>query len=190
MDVGHHPGGVIVEVQADTQHIDGILEPWQATIGRDYEGYRNHVVRMATFCLMLKPCSPQAQRRIEIAACFHDIGIWTADTLDYLEPSVPPALSYLDAHGLSDWGPEITEMILEHHRVREITHGLTPLVELFRKGDLVDFSKGIVRFGLPRRVVRDVMQTYPNAGFHRMLVKAAGKWFVRHPLNPMPMMKW
>ena len=81
-------------------------------------------------------------------------------------------------------------MILEHHRVREITDGLTPLVEVFRKGDLVDFSKGLVRFGLPRQVVRDVMQTYPNAGFHRMLVKAAGKWFVKHPFNPVPMMKW
>ena len=131
-----------MKAQADTQHIDSILEPWQATIGRDYDGYRNHVVRMATFCLMLKPCSPQEQWRIEIAACFHDIGIWTADTLDYLQPSVPPALSYLDAQGLSDWGPEITEMILEHHRVREITDGLTPLFEVFRKGDLVDFSKG------------------------------------------------
>ena len=176
--------------QADTRHIDGILEPWKATIGRDYEGYRNHVVRMATFCLLLKPCSAPEQRKIEIAACFHDIGIWTDDTLDYLEPSVPPALRYLDAQGLSDWGQEISGMILEHHRVREIKHGVTPLVELFRKGDLVDFSKGLVKFGLSRQTVNEVMRTFPNAGFHRMLVRISGKWFVKHPFNPLPMMKW
>lgn len=175
---------------ADTEHIDSMLEPWKEVIGRDYEGYRNHVVRMATFCLMLQPCSPQDQRKIEIAACFHDIGIWTDNTLDYLSPSVPPARKYLDEHGLTDWTQEISEMILEHHKIREVKDGVTPMVELFRKGDLVDFSKGMVRFGLPRKVVNEVMQTFPNAGFHSMLMKLTGKWLVKHPLNPLPMMKW
>lgn len=176
--------------QSDTGHIDSILEPWREVIGRDYEGYRNHVVRMATFSLMLQPCSPQDQRKIEIAACFHDIGIWTDNTLDYLSPSVRPALRYLDEHGLSDWGLEIADMILEHHKIRGVKNGVSPLVELFRKGDLVDFSKGMVKFGLARKAVDDVMLKYPNAGFHRMLIKQTGKWFARHPLNPLPMVKW
>ncbi len=81
-------------------------------------------------------------------------------------------------------------MILEHHKIREVKDGVTPMVELFRKGDLVDFSKGMVRFGLPRKVVNEVMQTFPNAGFHSMLIKLTGKWLVKHPLNPLPMMKW
>ncbi len=176
--------------QADIEHIDSILEPWKGVIGQDYEGYRNHVVRMATFCLMLRPCHPIDQRKIEIAACFHDIGIWTDDTLDYLPPSVIPARAYLDELELTEWAPEISEMILEHHRLREIRNGVTPLVELFRKGDLVDFSRGMVKFGLSGKAVRDVMRRFPNAGFHRMLVRRTGKWVVRHPLNPLPMMKW
>ena len=176
--------------QAGTEHIDGILEPWKEVIGRDYEGYRNHVVRMATFSFMLQPCSPQDQRKIEIAACFHDIGIWTDNTLDYLLPSVHLSLRYLDEHGLTDWRQEISEMILEHHKIREVKNGVSPLVELFRKGDLVDVSKGMVRFGLARMAVHDVMRMFPNTGFHLMLIKRGGKWFVKHPFNPLPMMKW
>lgn len=176
--------------QADTKNIDDILEPWKKVIGVDYEGYRNHVVRMATFALMLQSCSSEDQNKIEIAACFHDIGIWTDNTLDYLSPSVPPALRYLDENRLSNWGPEISEMILEHHKIRKIKNGISPLVEIFRKGDLVDFSKGMVRFGLPRKAVKDIMQEYPNAGFHRMLMKQTARWFIKHPFNPLPMMKW
>lgn len=179
-----------MRARADTKHIDSILAPWKEVIGRDYPGYRNHVVRMATFCFMLDSSSPEDRQKIEIAGCFHDIGIWTEDTLDYLEPSLPPAHRYLDEHGLTEWTQEITEMILEHHRIREIKDGVTPLVELFRKGDLVDFSRGMVKFGLSSKTVGEVMQEYPNNGFHRMLLRRTVKRLAKHPLNPLPMMKW
>lgn len=175
---------------ADIENIDNILAPWKHLIGEDYQGYRNHVIRMATFCLLLEPCTAEEQKKIEIAACFHDIGIWTEQTLDYLPPSVLPANAYLKAHGLVDWTLEITQMILEHHKIRTVENGVSPLTELFRKGDLVDFSRGVFKFGLNKSTVSAVMDTFPNAGFHSMLVKRCAKWFVKHPLKPMPMMKW
>lgn len=176
--------------QADIDHIDGILSAWKPVIGQDYEGYRNHVVRMATFCLMLRPCSLEEQKKIEIAACFHDIGIWTDNTLDYLGPSVPPAKKYLNDNGLGDWSDEISQMILEHHKIRPVVNGLSPLVNLFRRGDLVDFSLGLVRSGLSKDSIKQVKTAFPNTGFHRTLTKLAGSWILRHPLNPAPMMKW
>ena len=174
----------------DIDHIDRILAPFRETIGPDYQGYRNHVVRMATFCLMLRSCTAEEQQKIEIAACFHDIGIWTAGTLDYLSPSVTPVREYLAANGLAEWSDEIAEMILEHHRLRPIRDGLSPLVEPFRKGDLVDFSLGLFKCGLSKDDVRAVRKAYPNAGFHRTLTRLAGRWALKHPLNPAPMMKW
>ncbi|MDX5299568.1 MAG: hypothetical protein LPK85_11540, partial [Gammaproteobacteria bacterium] len=104
--------------------------------------------------------------------------------------SVTPALQYLSEHGLDDWADEIREMILQHHKVKAVNNGVSDLVELFRKGDLVDFSRGIVRFGLSRRTVDEVMRQYPNAGFHGMLVRRSLPWLLKHPLNPLPMMKW
>lgn len=170
--------------------VDELLEPWKACIGKDYPAYRNHVCRMVTFCCDLRPCTAEEQHKLAIAAAFHDIGIWTDKTLDYLEPSVTPAHEHLKQIGHADWGPEIAEMITEHHRLRPIRNSAYPLVEFFRRADLVDFSRGLFTQGLPRQRIREVQAEYPNAGFHKRLLQLASRWFLRHPLNPAPMMKW
>lgn len=166
------------------------MSSWQDVIGLDFAGYRNHCQRMITFCFALRHCTAEEQEKVAIAACFHDIGLWTAKTLDYLGPSVPPALEYLKRRGLEHWAEEITLMITEHHRLRALPASASPLVEAFRQADLVDFSLGLTRAGLPRVLVREVRQQLPNAGFHRTLARLSVAWFVRHPLNPAPMMKW
>ncbi len=43
-----------------------------------------------------------------IAACHHDIGIWSDHTVDYLPPSIREATQYLSIHQLSHWEEEIT----------------------------------------------------------------------------------
>ena len=81
-------------------------------------------------------------------------------------------------------------MITEHHKVRQYKDPTYPLVELFRKGDLVDFSFGLIKFGISRAYINQVKAKFPNADFHKNLGKRAAKWFMKHPLNPVPMMKW
>jgi hypothetical protein len=179
-----------MSMRADVEHIDRVLSEWKGSIGGDYDGYRNHVVRMVTFCLALRDCSEEERRKLEIAGCFHDIGLWTENTFDYLPPSVRAAREYLRSNDLDQWADEIEMMILEHHRLRPVAEARSPLVELFRKGDLVDFSLGLVRFGLPKALVRQVKEEFANAGFHRTLLGMASAWFIRHPLNPAPMVKW
>ncbi len=172
------------------ERIDSILAPWAATIGPDFAGYRNHVVRMATFCVMLGECSPEGRQKVEIAACLHDSGVWIEDTLDYLGPSVPPAMRYLEEHGRSAWSADIRRMIVDHHKLTRVDDDAPPLVELFRQGDLVDFSLGWFRCGLSREQVGAVRDRFPNAGFHRCLVRRATQWVRKHPFDPAPMMKW
>jgi hypothetical protein len=167
-----------------------LLDPWEELIGPDYEGYKNHVYRMVACCLALRQCSEEDEQKLCIAGCFHDIGLWTARTLDYLPPSVPPAIEYLQKNGLAHWSEEIRLMIEEHHKLTRYRGTTYPLVELFRQGDLVDFSLGLVRFGLPASFITELNASYPNAGFHRNLVRMASRWFIRHPFNPAPMMKW
>ncbi|GMG86503.1 hypothetical protein [Biformimicrobium ophioploci] len=170
--------------------LDDILAPWRDTIGADFQGYRNHVSRMLNFCFLLRDCSEEERHKHIIAGAFHDIGIWVNNTVDYVPPSIPPAVAYLEEHDPQAWSDEITLMISEHHKMRAYQSEYQPLVELFRQGDLVDFSCGAVRFGLPKNAIRAVKGAYPNAGFHKGLMKKAGKWLLKHPLNPAPMMKW
>ena len=175
--------------KADTL-LCSLLEQWKGVIGSDFDGYKNHCRRMVAFCLAIRSCTDEEQEKVAIAACFHDIGLWTAKTLDYLPPSVIPAVEYLKGQGKEAWIEEITLMITEHHKLRTYTDTRYPLVEAFRKADLVDFSLGMVTFGLPRSLVSQVKGEIPNAGFHGGLVQKASAWFLKHPLNPVPMMKW
>ena len=64
-------------------------------------------------------------------------------------------------------------MVEFHHKVRAYKDEQYPLVEIFRKGDLVDFSLGIFKCGVPRTYIKSVKQTIPNAGFHKFLIKGA-----------------
>lgn len=170
--------------------LETILADWRALLGDEFEGYRNHVCRMINFCFCLRRCSDEERTRIIIAGAFHDIGIWIGDTVDYIPPSLPPARAYLEQRGLEAWSEEITLMISEHHKLRPYTGPDYPLVEVFRRGDLVDFSLGRLRFGIPKPYVAAVRERMPNAGFHAMLARRGRRWLARHPLDPLPMMKW
>lgn len=178
-----------MQIEKQISLLDSIFDEWKTTIGKDFEGYKNHVYRMVNCCFSLKPCSEEEREKILIAAAFHDLGLWVGNTLDYIPPSIPPAIEYLKRRGLESWTKEISFMISEHHKIRQYV-GPFPLVELFRRGDLVDFSLGIVKFGLPEEFITKLKAEVPNAGFHANLVRLSVKWFVRHPFNPAPMMKW
>ena len=125
-----------------------------------------------------------------IAGCFHDLGIWANNTVDYLPPSIELAKNYLKDNGQERWSTEIELMINQHHKITRYRDSQYPLVEVFRKADWVDVSMGKRVFGLSRNNVQDVLDKFPNLGFHKKLITLAKAEFIRHPLNPMPMMKW
>jgi hypothetical protein len=170
--------------------VEEILATWKTEIGQDYLGYKNHVYRMINFCFALHDCNAEARQKVIIAGCFHDLGIWSNDTFDYLSPSVALAKEYLQQNTLQPWSPEIELMIDLHHKLRQYRDERYPLVEVFRKGDLVDFSLGIVKCGLPASYVKSVQSRFPNLGFHRRLVQLELQWLPKHPFNPVPVLKW
>jgi len=184
-----------MKIYKDIPLLEAIFADWEDVIGADYDGYRNHVYRMINCCFALKTCTEEEQQKIIIAGAFHDIGIWIDNTMDYIPPSLPPAKAYLKANGLEKWDEEISLMISEHHKLRPYKDRLGKdnpdmLVELFRKGDLVDFSLGLFKFGIDKAYLKSLKAAFPNSGFHTGLVKKSIKRFLRHPLNPAPMMKW
>jgi len=170
--------------------LDALLDRYAPQLGADHRAYRNHCQRMANCALALSDDSPESQRKISIAAAFHDLGIWTHGTFDYLAPSEALAEAYLTEIGEIGWTAEIRTMIREHHKIRRYRDASMPRVEAFRKADLVDVSLGLIRFGLQRSFVRELAAAFPNAGFHKRLVQLAWKRLRSHPFSPMPMMRW
>ena len=170
--------------------IEGILAVWKDRIADDYLGYRGHVYRMFNFCLALHPCTEEEREKLAIAPCFHDIGLWSDHTVDYIPPSVAQVKGYLFNTGQQAWSEEIGLMVEMHHKIRAYRDNRYPLVELFRKSDLVDFSLGFFTFGIPRSYIKNVKKTIPNNGFHKFLMKGAREWFSKHPFSPPPFIRW
>lgn len=169
--------------------LDALLERHVDALGADFEAYRNHTYRVVNFHSLLVSGEAFELDKVVIAAAYHDIGIWTAGTFDYLPPSLLLATAYLVEIDRAAWSEEIAAMIRNHHKLTQC-RGLPPSVELFRRADWVDVSMGWIRFGLSRHAVAQVMAYFPDAGFHRLLLKLFLLRLMRHPLNPLPMFRW
>ena len=169
--------------------LDAILHRHAAVLAGDFEAYRNHAYRVANLCAAASSGSPEAIEKIAIAAAFHDLGIWTDRTFDYLEPSVRLAHDYLVAANRAGWVPEVTAAIREHHRITRYDGAHASLVEPFRRADWIDVSGGLLAFGSTRALFRAAVARWPRAGFHRLLARLELRQLRTHPLHPLPMLK-
>ena len=169
---------------------DQILEEYRSVINKDFDGYRNHVTRMLNFCHYLTPnLSEEDEQKLQIAAAFHDIALWTHDRVDYLVPSYQDCHLWLEKSGFNAWKDTIQIIIDMHHLVGVYNGPHARLAEAFRKADLVDFSFGLIRNGVSPAFVKKVKTAIPNAGFHQSLLRFTVRQLGRNPLDPFPMMR-
>ena len=167
--------------------LESVLESHALALGSDFTAYRNHTYRVVNLCVALS--SIDQLEKIATATAFHDLGIWTDGTFDYLQPSVRLACDYLARSGKQQWSSEITEMILEHHKISSYRGNQKWLVEQLRRADWVDVSMGLITFGLSRNLIKEILSTWPSAGFHKRLVQLELHRLRTHPWNPLPMVK-
>jgi hypothetical protein len=170
--------------------LDDLLQKHAPAIGADMAPYRNHCYRLVNFSNALATGDPDQLEKLSIAAAFHDLGIWTHATFDYLPPSEQLARAWLPAAQRADWADEIAAMISEHHKITACAPHRTALTEAFRQADWIDVSAGVLRHGLPRAFIRQVQAAFPDAGFHLRLLQLSGRRALRHPFSPLPMMRW
>ncbi|WP_215242278.1 HD domain-containing protein [Dyadobacter helix] len=166
--------------------IEELFQRFGPVIGPDYYKYRNHVYRVFLNCLLIDSDKTN-EAKYALAAVFHDIGIWTDHTIDYLDPSVAQAKSYLNQAGRADLIEEISLMIHWHHKVSTHYGKYEKTVETFRKADWIDVSLGVLTFGFDKHIISENRKKLPNGGFHWFLIKKTSANFLRHPLNPLPM---
>jgi hypothetical protein len=167
--------------------IDNVLNEHVTALRDDFFGYRNHVYRIVNLCVAI--VGRDKLEKIAVAAVFHDLGIWTNSTFDYIAPSIALAHDYLLARARENWIPEIEGMIADHHKITRSTAARDSLVEAFRRADWIDVTRGLRRFGIPRPFVAHLFATWPDAGFHWRLLTLTLDRFRRHPLTPLPMVK-
>lgn len=170
--------------------LDGLLDHWREALRGDFDGYRGHVFRVFNMGRSLLEEETEQEEQLAVACVFHDLGIWTNGTFDYLTPSESLAIDYLHDRGRPEWIQPVTLAIDLHHRLRPYRGDHASLVEALRRADLADLSFGLIRGGIDRGLARETRRAFPNAGFHRRLVQLSLHWGIRHPLRPFPMMKF
>lgn len=181
----------------DLSVVDQLLISWQRMLGEDYTAYRHHVYRVINLTQAFYPGMTDNERvLLQVAAAYHDIGIWTNSTLDYLVPSADQACAFLAQNpelgqsSLEHKQHLVQTMIIEHHRVRPLPDLDMPLAEAFRKADWTDVTLGIRRFGLRWAEYRRMQRAFPDAGFHRRLLELVRDRLREAPLSPLPMLRW
>src|SRR5271157_4946633 len=99
---------------------------------------------------------------------------------DYLNPSADLASAHADEFGITEID-RVQLLITEHHRLRPSDDRMT---ESFRKADLIDVSRGVLRGQIRRSTVQAVVAQLPCRGFHAFLAKGLIPYAARHPLAP------
>lgn len=173
---------------ANIDIVDTPLEEMRVPLGSDFDRYRNHVYRVINLTDHFYPLKDDTLQQVAIAAVFHDASIWLDRTFDYLEPSALRAQEYARATGHGDWVNIIGAMILNHHRIRPVRGN--KLVEAFRRADWADVTMGGIGFGIPADATKALRGLYPLLGFQARLAQLTYHQVKKHPMNPLPMMRW
>lgn len=167
--------------------IDSLFARRSADFGSAREAYRGHVWRVYTYARALAPEGAAEDEAIAVAAFFHDFGLFTERTMDYLDPSLAMAVEYLKEIGREDLAPQVEPMIVLHHKLTPVRGN--PAAEAFRRADLIDLTAGRVRFGLTREFIRQTEAAYPVLDFRKNIFALVMGYAVRHPLKPFPMIR-
>lgn len=169
--------------------IEDALAPWADSLGAARIPYRNHAYRVFNFSRRLLGVTSEDET-LAVTSAFHDLGIWSDRTFDYLAPSEARAREYLERRLPNAPSALILAAIEHHHRLGAVSGASgAGLIDAFRRADLVDVSRGLFAFGLDRGFRREVLSLFPYEGFHGVLVRTGLAWFAKHPLRPVPVLR-
>jgi hypothetical protein len=200
---GDHSPPMRVRLFREHRALDAILSSHRSELGdEDYDKYRNHCLRVLTMAVyhLEQPKQTMKQNNkddeasfsvnhvdprditvLAVALAYHDLGLWTARKLDYLQPSVQIMLQEQanleedsDIPLLTPSEREtVRQIILQHHKytpyVAEDNAAHADLVNAVRMADWADATYGIIRFGIPTSVLEILYEQLPELGFHTML---------------------
>ena len=177
----------------DSRLIDEVLERYRRPLGAHHDRYRNHVYRVYHYTrhLIVKGGGdPDVdEEAIAFAAAFHDLSFAKDQVLDYLPPSTQAATEHLEAIGLPELTPAVARMIDFHHKLTPYRAQDAHLVESFRRADLVDLF-AVPGAGLPFALRRQAQSSYPICGFRGFVCRNLLVGALKHPLRPLPMLRW
>lgn len=162
-----------IRIVDHSDNVEKLFEPYKDIIGKDYPAYRGHVYRTITYAMHFLNQQEPHRKLVETVFVYHDIALWTADTLAYLEPSEEIALRDNREKELG-LDPELLKSAIHwHHKILPYKGANADVVNAVRKADWIDASQGMLRKGLTKQQVSQVEEAIPNFGFPDVLQRLA-----------------
>lgn len=140
-----------------------ILGRYVDNLGPQAAMYCNHVYR--GFNLHLSMSGLDQTDELALAWAAHDLGLWTAGTLDYLGPSARLAETLAPEFEIEPT-PRLRVMIEYHHCLRRLAD---PLAEGFRLADRADAWPQRWGQALEPAELAKLTEVFPYCGFHEIL---------------------
>lgn len=173
------------QVKTPEKTITHILKEFKQELGDDFDAYHNHAQRVYYYSKTL--LLMKENRKLGIAAAFHDLDIWESQSMDYLSGSADLANAYMSKNDLRYLPDEMTYIISNHHKLNRISGNIE--AEAFRKADIIDLSGGLIHFNIPKSLVMEAESKYPRLGFSKTIFLKTIKYALAHIFNPFPMIK-
>ncbi len=166
--------------------IEKILRHHKKSLGKDYQPYLNHALRVYEYALIL--LLQRESKKLQVVSAFHDLDIWKSNSMNYLKGSENMAADYIKINRIDLLSDEVKFIISNHHKLTRIKGNVE--AEAFRKADLIDLSSGWISYNIPKSLIVESERKYPRMGFTWIVVKKVLKYALLHPWNPFPMLRF
>jgi len=160
-------------------HLDDELFLLAASIGEDLGAYRNHCLRVLTFTNYFLPEStkqdlPDAMDLAATAIAYHRVGLWTHESVNYLESSKDKLEGELGDSFTAEELSIMREIILQQHKIKDFTsmrsEAANSLINAVRKASWADATMGLIRFTLPVSLLETAYNKLEGNGFHAVIL--------------------
>lgn len=160
-------------------NLDDELFPLAASIGKDLGTYRNHCLRVLTFTNYFLPESakndlPDAMDLAATAIAYHRVGLWTDESVNYLESSKDKLEQALGDSFTAEELSIMREIILQQHKIKDFTsmssEAANSLINAVRKASWADATMGLIRFDLPASLLETAYNELEGNGFHAVVL--------------------
>lgn len=150
-------------------------------------GFRHHCQRLFHFTTMLMEAEGVKLDRdlAYLIAMVHDLGIVSEkdEGHNYLQRS--RALFHRETAELDLPRVDPTvldECLLYNHRLLPVPN-VSRAADCFRRAVMIEHSRGLKRYGLPRDTVKQVFAAHPRGNFDRVLLDFAWRTIKREPMS-------
>lgn len=150
--------------------LNEILLPWKNILKDDFNGYKEHVLRLINFVYFIADLDEPTKMKLIIIAAFHDLGLW-CHTKNTNDKSILLVTEYLNNKLLSNWTEEATLIISKHKKLIKPKNEHDSLCDVFRQAYLVDCSKGLFHSGISNDYIKTVFEVFPDTTHHKKIGK-------------------